>query len=257
MSNNTNSQENVRSFAVAWDQEVRESWPEDYPTELSEAFKEFNVNTILDCAGGTGYPSIELKQMGWNITYSDGSNAMLDIFTDKLKVAKVDIPTYFSRWEDLTEKVPDTYDALICAGNSFIGINAYESKFAIDDDTVKANMISAVSAFYNKLNTGGVLYIDLCKADKAAPEKPYSESITDETAHIFRTISYDSVTNIRTNFTTTTLLSDGSTTDTVTKVVPLFAEELISLLLEAGFSRVERSTVADADYVDSFFAFKD
>ncbi|PWQ97881.1 class I SAM-dependent methyltransferase [Leucothrix arctica] len=215
------------------------------------------MKTILDCAGGTGYPSIELKQLGWDITYSDGSSAMLDIFTEKLEASKLDMPKYFSRWEDLSQKVPNTYDALMCAGNSFIGINSYESDFAIADEVVKTNMLSAVSEFYNKLNTGGVLYIDLCKADRAAPEKPYSESITDDNAHIFRTISYDSVTNIRTNLTTTTLLSDGSATDTITKVVPLFAEELINLLLEVGFSRVERSTVADADYVDSFFAFKD
>ena len=45
--------------------------------------------------------------------------------------------------------------------------------------------------------------------------------------------------------------------DLITKVEPIFAEDLLSLLSEAGFSRIERSTVDDAEYVDSFFAFKE
>ncbi|PWQ97880.1 class I SAM-dependent methyltransferase [Leucothrix arctica] len=251
------SKEAVKNFAEAWDQEVRSLWPESYPNELSNMLKDYGVKTILDCAGGTGYPSIELKQMGWDITYSDGSSVMLGIFTEKLEATQLGIPKYHSRWEELSQKVPDTYDALMCIGNSFIGINSYESVFAISDETVKANMLSAVSEFYKKLNNGGILYIDLMNANSSAPDQPYSQVLTTETDHIFTTISYDPVTNIRTNFKSKTSLIDGSVTDAVTKLVPLFTEELINLLLEAGFSRVERSTVDDADYVDSFFAFKD
>jgi hypothetical protein len=45
--------------------------------------------------------------------------------------------------------------------------------------------------------------------------------------------------------------------DDISKTIPILPEDLIEFLLTAGFSRVERATTDDADYVDSFFAFKD
>lgn len=257
MSDIKTSPEGVYNFAISWDQEVRNEWPESYPASLTAELKKLNVSTILDCAGGTGYPSIELKQLGWDITYSDGSATMLELFTKRLEETNLDIPAYLSRWEDLSKNLPNTYDALMCAGNSFIGINSYDSPFSNSDDQVKSHMQLAASEFYKMLNPGGVLYIDLFVKEFAAPEQPFCLTLTSDTHHLFRTISYDPVRNMRTNLTTKTSLIDGTETDTITKLIPLFNEDLIALLLEAGFSRVERSPVDDAKYVNSFFAFKD
>jgi SAM-dependent methyltransferase len=244
-------------FAEHWDKEVRNTWPSNYPSSLSHHFKKLGVKSILDCAGGTGYPSIELKELGWNIVYSDGAQEMLEFFKSRTEVLGVEIPAYHSRWEELSTNQPYTYDAILCAGNSFVGITAYDSGFSIDAAVSKIHMIQALSEFYKVLNKGGVLYIDLFKDKFAAPKQPYSLVSHSEATYSFTTISYDPVRNIRTGLTTKIALADGLETDVITKVAPLFATDLIDLLLEAGFSRVECSTVDDADYVDSFFAFKD
>ena len=256
MANIKDSKATRENFADTWDIEVRKAWPQNYPTSLSNEFKKLNVTSILDCAGGTGYPSIELKQLGWDITYSDAAEVMLDFFNKRLEETQLDVPVYQARWEELSETIPQTFDALMCAGNSFVGITVYD-ELSIAREESLPRMKLAVSEFYKMLNAGGVLYIDLFVEGCAAPKEPYSQTQDTDTQHICTTISYDPFTNIRTNFTTKTSLVDGSEQDLITKVVPIFAEDLINLLLEAGFSRVERSPVDDADYVDSFFAFKD
>lgn len=257
MSDVKHCEESKKNYTEVWDQEVRELWPESYPLSLSSELKKLNVNSILDCAGGTGYPAIELKQMGWDISYSDGWDAMQRFFNKRLQELKLDMPQYLSRWESLSENIPNTYDALLCSGNSFVGINAYDNDSSVAAETVKSNMMIAVSEFYKILNTGGVLFIDLFNRQSSAPEQPYCMTQTNDTHHIFTTISYDPFKNVRTNLTTKTSLIDCSEVDTIVKVTPLFSQELINLLLDAGFSRVEPTAVNHADYVDSFFAFKD
>ncbi|PWQ97882.1 class I SAM-dependent methyltransferase [Leucothrix arctica] len=243
--------------AKSWDQEVRSLWPESYPESLSNAFKKFGVSSILDAAGGTGYPSLILKDMGWDISYSDASLVMMDFFKQQADVQHLTIPMYQSRWETLSQNIPHTYDALMCAGNSITNINSYDNEYPLIADSIKAQTQLAANEFYKMLNTGGVLYIDLYNKECSRPDKPYSVTTTNDTHRIFRTISYDPVRNIRTNLTTTSSLTDNSEVDDISKTIPILPEDLIEFLLAAGFSRVERATTDDADFVDSFFAFKD
>jgi SAM-dependent methyltransferase len=252
------SKKAMRAYAVSWDKIVRSVWLNPYPESLSNELKKLNVKSILDCAGGTGFPSIELKQMGWDVSYSDGSNEMVSFCRNRIKEEALDIPAYSSRWEDLSKNIPHTYDALICAGNSFITIATYEnSEYSTQQDSAKLRMQLAVAEFYKMLNKGGVLYIDLMKKESVAPEHPYNHDVTYDDKRILSTINYDPVRNIRTVFSTTISLVDGSEVDTITKFAPLYSEDLINLLVEAGFSRVEKSIIEGADIVDGFLAFKD
>jgi len=59
------------NIAELWDNQVRKYWSKNYHIELSELLKENGVKSILDTSGGTGYPSIEFAQMGWDISYAD------------------------------------------------------------------------------------------------------------------------------------------------------------------------------------------
>ena len=79
------SKEAMRAYATSWDKTIQSLWPAIYPSSLSSELKKLNVKTILDCAGGTGYPAILLKKMGWDISYSDGSNEMVTVFKERLK----------------------------------------------------------------------------------------------------------------------------------------------------------------------------
>lgn len=252
-----NSQSSAQNSAKSWDQEVRNLWPESYPDSLSKAFKQFGVSSILDCAGGTGFPSLMLKEMGWDISYSDASTVMTEFFKQQADARNLTIPMYLSRWETLSQVIPHTYDALMCTGNSITNINSYDSDFPLTVDSVKTQTQLAAKEFYNMLNPNGVLCIDLYNKESAIPEQPYCVATMSETHRIFRTISYDPVRNIRTNLTTTSSLTGDFEKDDISKTIPILSEELIEYLLAAGFSRVEHSNVDDADYVDSFFAFKD
>lgn len=251
------SKESMKNFAVSWDKEVRNLWPTTYPKSLSNALKALKASSVLDAAGGTGYPIIELKEMGWDVSYADASTIMLDAFKQKIETKGLSIPIYHSRWEALSKSIPHTYDAVLCSGNSLANINSYDNDHPLTPACVKSNIQLAIHEFYKMLNTGGVLYIDLYAKEYAMPSAPYSAAISTDTHRIFRTISYDAVRHIRTNLTTTSSLTDGTETDEISKSIPIIAEDLIEFLLQAGFSRVERSNVDDADLVDSFFAFKD
>lgn len=251
------SKDSMKSFADIWDQQVRHLWPESYPESLSNEFKKLNVSSILDCAGGTGYPSIELKQMGWDVSYSDGSEVLTSLFKKRIEASDIDIPNYLSRWESLTQHIPKTYDALMCSGNSFITINTYDNDLPFNNIEIERNMQQAVNEFYKMLNTNGVLYIDLFKESYAFPKETLNVISKSDTHQIVTTVDYDPVKNIRTSLTTTTSILDGSQEKLASKFIPIHSEELIRLLKEAGFSRVEYAATDDADYVDSFFAFKD
>jgi SAM-dependent methyltransferase len=267
----------MQSYADIWNQQVRLLWPETYPDSLSKAFTKLNVKSILDCAGGTGYPAIELKKMGWDISYSDGSETLVSYFQKRIEDNKLDIPAYQSRWETLTKEVPQTYDALMCSGNSFITINTYENDQPLTKASVTQNMRQAVREFYSMLKPNGVLYIDIFKESHGFPEKPWSIRTKSDTHRLYTTVSYDRRRNIRTTLTTITPLINNSTEsplknltqaddkeldafleeDIICKFFPIRTEELINLLKEAGFSRVEHAETDDAEYVNSFFAFKD
>ncbi|MBI3572418.1 hypothetical protein HY091_02720 [Candidatus Kaiserbacteria bacterium] len=60
-------------------------WDKEYILGLDQFLKSQKVKTILDSAGGTGFPAIALKKQGWNITYSDGSQQMFDFFEKELR----------------------------------------------------------------------------------------------------------------------------------------------------------------------------
>ena len=251
------SEKTSQNDTKSWDHEVRNLWPTDYPESLSKALKDLNTTTILDCAGGSGYPSIELKEMGWDVSYSDATDSMINFFKQKSESKALNIPAYQSKWESLSENIPNRYDALMCSGNSIININSYDEETPFTKEAVIANIKLAAKEFYTLLNDYGVLYIDLYTAECAMPKAPYSVTTSSPTHRVFRTISYDPIRNLRYNLSTMSSLTDDSEFDTLSKSIPILSEELIGLLLEAGFSRVERAAVSDADYVDSFFAFKD
>lgn len=251
------SKESMKSFAETWDQQVRHLWPETYPESLSNELKKLNVSSILDCAGGTGYPAIELKQMGWDISYSDGSELLIEGFKERTEALNLDIPAYESRWENLTQNIPRTYDALMCSGNSFVSINTYDNNCPFTKTDISRNMQKAADEFYKILNPDGVLYIDLHNEDYAFPKQPFSISSESDTHRIFTTVNYDPVRNARTTLTTTSSLIDNSQEDMITRLSPIYAEELMNFLKQAGFSRIEHAATDDADYVNSFFAFKD
>ena len=113
---------------------------------------------ILDCACGTGNPSLALLEMGINVTSSDGSSTMLEFarkhalemgLHDKFRCHQI-------IWSELaTVLSPKRYDAVICTGNSICHVPP-------------SGVRDAVENMFKVLRPGGACIIDI---------KRYSERI--------------------------------------------------------------------------------
>ena len=238
-----------------WDKDVREFWAKDYPKILSNILKENNVKSVLDTSGGTGYPSIELAQMGWDISYADCNIEMHDFFKDKAKKAKVNIPTYLVKWQELDSKIEKKYDALLCRGNSFTYIDGYGIE-TYEPTRVIENMKKALRQFYNRLNKNGVLYIDLLHEDKIRKNDEIEHETIGENYSQSYKINYDEETNVRTNIETIVLFEDNSVRKITLYSYPILEKELREMLLEAGFSSIEKIQEEYSTVTNSFLARK-
>jgi len=241
------------NIAELWDNQVRTYWSKNYHIELSELLKENGVKSILDTSGGTGYPSIEFAQMGWDISYADSSLEMYEFFNKKLKEKKLIVPSFLVKWQNLNSKIDKKYDALLCRGNSFIYIDGYDIK-TYNPRIIKENMQRSLVQFYNQLNLNGVLYIDLLKEEHKTQSVKKDENF--KTYCSSTKVSYNEITNVRT-ITESIKFFDNDTLYNFTMYSYVITEqELKSMLYDAGFISVNKIEIDSSDIADSFLAKK-
>lgn len=250
-------QSSMQEFANIWDMQARDLWGEHYAQALADLLESHDVKTILDCAGGTGFPAIEFKQQGLNISYSDGSPDMLAFFNAKRREEKLTIPSYLSSWQQLPLKVPYTYDAVLCRGNSLLFMGAYTDAAPVSRESALAMMHEALKGMFSKVSDDGLLFIDIPKPDKAKPEKPYLSTFTDNlTVKTKTTVSYDPKTQLRTTTNLITNLLSGTETINTAHTYPIDEKEFIQMLLSIGFQGLEKSPIKEAFFMDAYMAFK-
>ncbi|WP_022953272.1 class I SAM-dependent methyltransferase [Leucothrix mucor] len=247
----------MQAFAEIWDVQTRELWDENYAQALADLFNFYSIKTILDCAGGTGFPTLEFKRQGLNVSYSDGSPEMLAFFNAKRFAEKLTIPTYLSSWQTLPERVPYTYDAVLCRGNSLMDLAVYSDEAPISRASFLSAMSESLAGMFSKVAEDGLLYIDIPKPEKVMPAKPSINSDTDSmTFKSKTTVAYDPETQISTTTELTTNLLRNTQSTSVAKAYAIDEEELIELLLTVGFERVEKSPLKEASFIDAYMAFK-
>lgn len=247
----------MQEFAKQWDYRARELWGSDYAQALADLLKSHDVEMILDCAGGTGFPAIEFKQQGLNISYSDGSPDILAFFNARRKEEKLTIPTYLSSWHELPMRVPYSYDAVLCRGNSLLFLGAYSDDAPLDRPTALSAMQQALNGMFSKVAEGGFLYIDIPTPDKAKPEEPYHVTSTDSlTFKVKTTVSYDPETQMRTTVDVINNLLSNTETEISAHNYPIDEQELFEMLRNAGFEKIEKSPIQEASFMDAYLAFK-
>lgn len=74
---------------------------------------------ILDAATGTGYHSVRLLKAGFEVHSADGMDNMLERAFHNAREHGLLLRTISADWRNLTEHVHESYDAVICLGNSF------------------------------------------------------------------------------------------------------------------------------------------
>jgi len=110
-------------------------------------FKKYNVNTVLDCACGTGQHLYMLSEMGFCVSGSDYSESMLDVAKKNLKKHGKEIPLYQCDFRFLEQKLTNNFDAIVCLTTALPHLHK-------DED-----LITALKSMKNRLNKNGILVL--------------------------------------------------------------------------------------------------
>lgn len=143
-----------------WEITLQFLYENKYIESLIAFLRGRQVQTILDCACGSGFPAIELKKAGFDIFCTDGSEAMIRQFRHNLEKESLDIPNKVTDWADLG-KLDRKFDAILCRGNSFIYVDSWDEGTKLDPENFLSRARSALQGMYDVLNEDGLLYIDM------------------------------------------------------------------------------------------------
>jgi SAM-dependent methyltransferase len=202
---------------------------------------------VLDCACGTGFPSLDLCQLGYDLTCTDASPLMLNRFRIKAETKGVQLRPVQARWEELGGLYPERFDVVMCRGSSFIYAGTWDS----DADPDWSALEASVKSFAACLRPGGRLYIDTTQEEDLLYEDPKWE------VHPTRTIDGRQV-DLRERVVTdraagvrrwlAELSIDGDSFDFERKSHYLPHAELMTMLGEAGLDGVGRTEVTGERY---------
>ncbi|MEW5719057.1 MAG: class I SAM-dependent methyltransferase [Chloroflexota bacterium] len=127
---------------------------------LEATFARHNVQSVLDCACGTGGHAIALAQRGYRVTGSDISAQMIARAQARAEYAGVAVPFVAARFQDLYTTFRAQFDAVLCLGNSFPHV------------LTDAAALESVLNMRGCLRSGGVLILHNLNYDKRWKEKP-------------------------------------------------------------------------------------
>ena len=126
---------------------------------LAAVFQENNVNTVLDCACGTGQHVIMLSKLGYEIYGSDFSEKMLKVCQNNLN--KYDIHAIVKQcdYRYLQTAWNQKFDAVLCLTQ------------ALNHMLTKEDVISALTSMRDRLKKNGILIITQGTTHKTMQEE--------------------------------------------------------------------------------------
>jgi len=126
---------------------------------------------VLDCACGSGFPSLDLLRLGYQLTCTDGSELMLERFRKKAQAAGLQIEPLQVRWEELGERFPAMFDVVMCRGCSLI----YAGTWDTEADPDWSKLVAATENFVRCVRPGGRLYVDTTREEDLYGKYPQIE----------------------------------------------------------------------------------
>jgi SAM-dependent methyltransferase len=213
-----------------------------------EEWLKWNKDTkILDCACGTGFPSIDLLQKGYNVTCTDGSQRMLAEFNVNAEKAGVVANPQCIQWSDLSKHFDQEFDVVMCRGSSLIYAGAWDRDATPDREAIKV----AIRNFGECLKLGGVLYVDTTSEENLSRSLPehntYPERVIGgQRVSLSEVIYTDKNANLRTWESTLTV--DGVAYEFERHSYYLPHSDLLAILLECGFGNIRKSKVRGEHY---------
>jgi ubiquinone/menaquinone biosynthesis C-methylase UbiE len=125
-----------------------------------KVFADNEVESVLDCACGTGRDLALFHSLGVEAFGSDASESMLGIARENLSKRGIDIPLTGADYRELGKHHDRRFDAVACLSSSLLEM----------PDEQEA--LRALRSMYGVLDDGGILIISQGTTDKMWMEKP-------------------------------------------------------------------------------------
>lgn len=141
--------EYIKGFVERWDDLI--DWEAREQSEgrfFIDVLRERGAHKILDVASGTGFHSVRLRKVGFDVISADGSPEMLAKAFENGRKHNLILRTVQADWRWLNRDIHGKFDAVICLGNSFTHL--FEER----------DRRKALAEFYAALRHDGILILD-------------------------------------------------------------------------------------------------
>lgn len=208
-----------------------------YTQYLTDIIQNKNAR-ILDTACGTGFPSINLYQAGFqNITGFDGNADAIKLFKERFDK----IPLVVGSWQSINEIIKDQFDVLLNVDNSLPYLDSWQkdNPIANNEKEIHRKVIVILKNFYTLLKPNGKIIIAIAKNNdksfgSATQFNLGSGDYNGNQVSAIWNITYDWGHKIKTFDNEVKI--NGKTYHMVGKSYLITKEETADLLLKAGFA---------------------
>lgn len=190
--------------------------------------EKYKINTALDAGAGTGVHSILLAQSGVAVTAVDVSQKMLRLLSLHASEQNLKIKTIKANFLDLPTKVHQKFDAIFCMGNTLVHAKT------------KRELSNILSNVHKLLKPNGTLFIQILNYDRIISRKEIIQNIKEFDGKIF--IRFYGFADGYIDFNVLTIEHRGGVLQhklQTTQLRPIMQKEIVGLLREVGFIKVE------------------
>lgn len=196
---------------------------------------------ILDCSCGTGNHAIWLSKQGFDVYASDISEDMVAVAISKAKAENLSINFFHSSWEDLPEKTEQTFDLVVCPGNSMAHMERLD------------NLVPTFRSIKKVLKPGATLFVDIRHWEKTFAEASLltqdfevnKDTYTYDVRYSYEIAGWNAPCIM---FVDIKKAGDSEHTRYPFHFLPLAYQQMHDALSEAGFKNIKRGFYPGEDY---------
>ena len=141
-------------YDLRFNQQTWDWAKEHYQTVLAGA----DIQSVLDCSIGSGNLTLELAELGYQVTGSDLNEAMLVRCKEKAQAKGLNVELFCSDFREIDRNAPGMYDCVMSTGNSL--------PYVSNEDAVRT-----LEGMDRLVKPGGYLYVDSRNWDRIVAEK--------------------------------------------------------------------------------------
>jgi len=220
------------------------------------------AQSILDAACGTGFPMIELHDLGFpHLTGSDADAALLAKFRAEIAIRQPNWQPDLieASWQELTDKITRQFDVVLNVDAAIGFMDSWlAGEMRAGPDNIFARVTEVLRNFHAVTRPGGRFFIGLQKnnhkGNRYYPMFVGRMRLGDTEAEAHWHMTYDWETRIKTWVNIVRL--DGREHAQTRRSYLFDLDELATFLLQAGFVRVDRLPTPDDLYEDILIAHK-